>query len=235
MKIVFWNMEQDITPIDEPLGFPHDDAHVLTCAAIIRDPPSRHRRPAGIDRARGPSDPSEPAEEGYVASERAHEPRHQVVVDLPLRHPREELEVGDLLGVLVGARVSGPDDAAEAEIMDQERLCAPSGQAPAVVLERTVPPGRPCRGGIEVFWPALSDAWKRWREYETHQHRAGGRVLGVSAASLRAWSGTEGWSGLTVNAGGQRRLLDRRSRLLRALDSDSLPRASGRRAAGAAG
>jgi uncharacterized membrane protein len=80
-------------------------AHVLVCVA--HDSGIRLREIAaavGITERAAHRILSELVEEGYVLRERqGRRNRYQVKAKLPLRHPlAEQLEVGDLLGVLIG-------------------------------------------------------------------------------------------------------------------------------------
>jgi uncharacterized membrane protein len=80
-------------------------AHVLVCVA--HDSGIRLRDIAavvGITERAAHRILSELVEEGYVLRERqGRRNRYQVKAKLPLRHPlAEQLEVGDLLGVLIG-------------------------------------------------------------------------------------------------------------------------------------
>lgn len=85
-------------------------AHVLICVA--HDPQMRLRDIAtavGITERAAHRIVSELVDEGYVLRERqGRRNSYQVVPGLPLRHPLvEESEVGELLGVLLGA-IAGP-------------------------------------------------------------------------------------------------------------------------------
>ena len=88
-------------------------AHVLTCVA--HDPGIRLRDIAaavGITERAAHRIVSELVEEGYVLRERrGRRNRYQVVAERPLRHPLvQKRELGDLLTVLTGSELGGPQD-----------------------------------------------------------------------------------------------------------------------------
>ncbi len=93
-------------PAEARWDFLTNHAHVLTCVA--RDPGARLRDIAervGITERAAHRIVSELIQDGYVVREKeGRRNRYQVVPELPMRHPLvDKGEIGDLLGVLLGA------------------------------------------------------------------------------------------------------------------------------------